>query len=125
MNEKEAKITNVSVNFDPALKTLLREARYFKKYAIDIPKKAGDIHVKSDQYKNQICQLQLITNKYNLMVSTLHEAERPLLHDYIGNIDEIMMPGLKDINWKQQRNVDEFIANIEQKQIVFISFMKP
>merc|ERR1740123_2857153 len=73
-DEKENPITHMEVNFDPQLKTLLREAKYFQKFNIEIPKKAADIHCDSDKYKNQICQLQLITNKYNTMVSTLSAA---------------------------------------------------
>eukprot|EP01084_Bolivina_argentea_P009096 17033_1 len=106
--------TNICVNFDPALKKLLREAKYFEKYNISIPKKAADIHVKSEQYKNQICQLQLITNKYNLMVSTLGEAELPLLQSYVKQIDDAMASGFTNISWKS-RDVDAFVANIRQQ----------
>merc|ERR1712066_605072 len=107
-------MANIEVNFDPQLKTLLREAKYFQKFDIDIPKKAADIHVNSEKYKNQICQLQLITNKYNTMVSTLSPSELPLLESNIKQIDEAMRGGFNDVNWKS-RHVDEFIADIGQQ----------
>eukprot|EP00487_Bulimina_marginata_P004975 TRINITY_DN22234_c0_g1_i1.p1 TRINITY_DN22234_c0_g1~~TRINITY_DN22234_c0_g1_i1.p1 ORF type:complete len:114 (-),score=26.94 TRINITY_DN22234_c0_g1_i1:171-512(-) len=49
-----------------------------------------------------------------MMVSTLSSAERPLLESYIKQIDDVMLAGFNDINWKS-RNVDEFIANIGQQ----------
>jgi len=107
-------ISRIEVNFDSALKKLLREAKYFQKYNIDIPKKAADIHVKADTFKQQTCQLQLITNKYNLMVSTLSEAELPLLQEYIDKLDATLLPGFTDISWKS-RNVDEFIADVQHQ----------
>lgn len=97
----------ISVNFDEVLVCLLREVKYLRLLGVDVPANALAIYEKSEQYRVQIGNLELVTHMYNDMVKTLHMVERPLVEKEIAHIDEVLEKGIADLNWKALE-VDDF-----------------
>jgi dynein heavy chain len=102
----------LKVNFDPALKRLLREVKYFQLLGIEVPEMAAEIFEKNDTFRDQTIQLDLIVNNYNEIISTLHPVEEPLVKEKIERIDECLKPGLEELKWKSP-NINEFITDVK------------
>lgn len=102
----------LKVNFDPALKRLLREVKYFQLLGIEVPDMAAEIFEKNDTFRDQTIQLDLIVNNYNEIISTLHPVEEPLVKEKIEKIDECLKPGLEELKWKSP-NINEFICDVK------------
>ena len=71
------------VNFEFDLVRLLREVKYFKVLDQKVPDKAENIYQRNDQYRDYICQLDLVVNMYNNIITCLHPVEEPLIRDRI------------------------------------------
>uniref|UniRef100_A0A0G4GMS7 Dynein-1, subspecies f n=1 Tax=Chromera velia CCMP2878 TaxID=1169474 RepID=A0A0G4GMS7_9ALVE len=100
----------LKVNFDPALKRLLREVKYFKLLGVQVPEAAEEIYSKVDIYRKQTAALDLIMNKYNGVLTELLPVEEPLLDSRIVLMDQQLSPGLAELKWRSM-NIDEFLAS--------------
>ena len=91
----------LSVNFDPDLVRLLREVRYFSYLSErEVPPAAADLYKQSETFRVLIGNLQLITGKYNQMLTTLMEVEKPLLDRELKSMDLLLRRGLDELTWK-------------------------
>jgi dynein heavy chain len=99
----------VSVNFDLALVCLLRETRYFKHFDKEIPGSAEHLYVSDKMYRQWIGSLEIIAFRYNHMLHTMLEVEKPLLKSQMKAIDKALEKGLRAITWKSS-GIEDFIA---------------
>ncbi|ETO26653.1 hypothetical protein RFI_10483 [Reticulomyxa filosa] len=104
----------IKINLDVMLVKLFRESQYFLSNEFKVPEKSANIFEKHEQFKTWSCKLELILSMYNAIINNLHTEERPLFQKYLDDIDQTLMPGLNDINWKS-RGIEEFIAAAQHK----------
>jgi dynein heavy chain len=104
---RDAETRLLQVNFDMVLVRLLREVKFFLLLGLDVPANALAIFQKSEQYRNQIGNLDLVVHMYNDMMLTLHMVERPLVEKEMAHIDEVVERGISELNWKEA-SVDDF-----------------
>ena len=95
----------IGVNFDPDLVRLLREVRYFEylhtvERPLAIPSAAAQLHVQAETFRVLRGNLELIAGKYNQMLTTLLDVERPLLERELRSMDTLLEQGLKSLTWK-------------------------
>ena len=74
-----------------------------------MPEKAENIYAKNDQYRDQICQLDLIVNNYNNIITCLHPVEEPLIKERIEQMDSELKAGLNDLKWNLNDKIEIFI----------------
>ena len=98
----------LKVNFDPALVQLLREVRYLHMLAKEIPATAAELNSAAEVFRVQMGNLQLIVGKYNDMLLTMLDVERPLLAAQLQEIDALLEKGLNFLTWKSLA-IDEFV----------------
>ncbi len=106
------------VNFDPALVRLLREVQYFKMLdnpslvehpPLEIPESAAALNEKNETFRVQMGNLELIVGRYNQMLLTMLDVERPLLAANLKAIDEVLQKGLHHLTWKSHA-INDFIT---------------
>merc|ERR1711871_1877368 len=88
------------VNFDKELIRLLREVKYFLLLQLPIPESAGKIYESDAVFRAQRGKLEMVTGTYNTMMTELLPVEKPLVQGYIDKIDNTVLRGIKDMNWK-------------------------
>lgn len=106
---REAETHTLHVNFDPALVRLLREVKYFLLLGLEVPDPALEIHKKSEVFRRQTGNLDLIVNMYNGIQTSLLPVERPLVKSHLDKIDQVLAKGLRSLNWKSH-GIDLFIT---------------
>ena len=91
----------LSVNFDPELVRLLREAFYLQQISErEIPAAAAQLSKQREPFRVLRGNLQLIAGKYNQMYLTILDVERPLLERELRAIDNLLEQGLTHLTWK-------------------------
>ena len=88
------------VNFDKELIRLLREVKYFVLLKLPIPDSAAKIYESDEIFRAQRGKLEMVTGTYNTMMTELLPVEKPLVQGYIDKIDNTVVKGIKDMNWK-------------------------
>ena len=96
---REARTGELSVNFDPMLVKLLCEVKYFVVQGKDIPAVAQDLYSRAEKFRVQRGNLEIIRNKYNEMLATMLDVEKPLLKGQMKAIDKLLEKGLKQLAW--------------------------
>jgi len=98
----------LQVNFSPALVRLLREVKYFKQLEVEVIPQALDIYAKDDVYRVQVNKIDWIVQMYNIVKTTLHPVEEPLVITGIETMDSPLEPGISKYVWEGD-NTNEFI----------------
>ena len=96
---RESRSGELSVNFDPLLVKLLSEVKYFVVQGKDIPEVAADLYARAEKFRVQRGNLEIIKNKYNEMLATMLDVEKPLLKGQMKAIDKLLEKGLKELSW--------------------------
>jgi dynein heavy chain, axonemal len=99
----------LQVNFDPALVRLLREVKYFLLLGLEVPAAALEVYKKAEIFRRQTGNLDLLVNMYNTMMIEMLPVEAPLLRSQLLKIDQTLVRGLRDLNWKSAA-IDVFIT---------------
>jgi len=100
--------STLKVNFNPSLVRLLREVKYFKQLDETIIPQALDIYGKNDLYRVQVNKIEWIVFMYNVVKTTLHPVEEPLVTTGIETMDNTLDPGINKYVW-EGNNTDDFI----------------
>ncbi|KAG8543423.1 hypothetical protein GDO81_024705, partial [Engystomops pustulosus] len=91
----------INVNFDPQLVSVLREVKYLQTLHMEtIPKEAEDIFSTKESYRQYTANLELTTNWYNKILSTILEVEFPLVEGQLRDIDVRLKSAEETLNWK-------------------------
>eukprot|EP00884_Botryococcus_braunii_P022565 jgi/Botrbrau1/8993/Bobra.0148s0096.1 len=107
-------LTLLYVNFDPGLVRLLREVRYFSHMAnvpLDIPASALKIFERSEQFRQQIGNLDLICSIYNGIQHSLQAVEKPLVQHKLDAVDAALEKGLGVLNWNSH-HIEDHISEV-------------
>ena len=84
----------LSVNFDPDLVRLLREVFYLQQVSdSEIPPAATELSRQREPFRVLRGNLQLIVGKYNQMLLTIMDVERPLLEREMKAMDSLLEQG--------------------------------
>jgi dynein heavy chain len=105
---REHESAELAVNFDPALVRLLREVKYLHMLALKTPESAEALFAKHEVFRVQIGKLVQITQRYNAMVRTMLDVEKPLLKAQMKQIDKLVEKGLRDLTWSAS-GINDFV----------------
>ena len=104
----------IYINFDRELMQLLKEIKYLKVLNLDIPNEAEEAYKKNNEFRNSINSLEAMTAKYNNIVSSLNEVEKPLVEESLEKIDIKLKDGLEKITWENSDQITAFIEKAEK-----------
>lgn len=91
----------INVNFDPQLMSVLREVKYLQMLRMEtMPKEAEDIFSSKESYRQYTANLELTTNWYNKVISTVLEVEFPLVEGQLKDINIRLKSAEESLNWK-------------------------
>ena len=74
-----------------------------------MPESAAALNEKNETFRVQMGNLELIVGRYNQMLLTMLEVERPLLAANLKAIDEVLQKGLHHLTWKSHA-INDFIT---------------
>ncbi|KAM3922058.1 dynein axonemal heavy chain 9 [Leptodactylus fuscus] len=133
----------INVNFDPQLVSVLREVKYLQTLHMEtIPKEAEDIFSTKESYRQYTANLELTTNWYNKVLSTILEVEFPLVEGQLRDIDVQLKSAEETLNWKAhgvwdyiqqvrdmvhdlERRVQKARDNVEEIQTIMKTWVLP
>ncbi|XP_064650622.1 uncharacterized protein LOC135502065 isoform X3 [Lineus longissimus] len=100
----------VHVNLDPQLVLLLREIHHLSEepFNIHIPRTARELLRNTNAYDLQVTctRLETIVSKYNAVMKSVTEVERPLLDRKLAKIDQLFEQGLSTYTWRNEESSD-------------------
>eukprot|EP00002_Diphylleia_rotans_P013390 TRINITY_DN2619_c0_g1_i7.p1 TRINITY_DN2619_c0_g1~~TRINITY_DN2619_c0_g1_i7.p1 ORF type:complete len:4501 (-),score=1146.89 TRINITY_DN2619_c0_g1_i7:169-13671(-) len=113
------------VNVDPDLLRLIREVKYLSQLGFSIPEGSMAVFKKAEVFRTTAGNLDLIVNRYNGILGSLFDIERPLFQQKIDEIDSSLEKGLQHLNWKSH-GIQEFITSgmskVKETAVVLASF---
>lgn len=90
----------ISVNFDRALTTVLREVKYLKFLErTDIPESATKLYEQNDKLRQLNANLDRTTSWYNKIRETLNPVEAPIVAKQIEDIDNYLKESETNLHW--------------------------
>lgn len=91
---------SISVNFDRALVTVLREVKYLKFLGReDIPEAAAKLFEKNDTLRKFNANLDRTVGWYNEIQESLLDVERPIVQSQLNEIDVFLQEAEKSLYW--------------------------
>ncbi|XP_044152524.1 dynein axonemal heavy chain 9 [Bufo gargarizans] len=133
----------INVNFDPQLVSVLRDVKYLQTLHMEtIPKEAEDIFSSKESYRQYTANLELTTNWYNKVISSILEVEFPLVEGQLKDIDIRLKSAEDTLNWKAhgvwdyiqqvrdsvhdlERRVQKARDNVEEIQSIMKTWVLP
>ena len=103
------KLPLLRVNFDPALTKLLREVKYLKLLKLEVPAAADAIFDQNETFRQQMGNLDLLTNIYNGILFTLKDVEKPItaiqrfIRKRIADRESLRVAILVQRRWRNKR----------------------
>lgn len=121
------------VNFHMDLLQLMRETKYLQRLGIEVPQSAIDISIQvhstgnvllprfpqEDILKEYFRRLTLSIKKYNRITLAIKPVANPLLKFHIEEMQNKLLPGMRDLNWKSL-GILMFIQNLETGKDILI-----
>ncbi|XP_064599567.1 LOW QUALITY PROTEIN: uncharacterized protein LOC135466077 [Liolophura sinensis] len=108
--ELEIRPQAVHVNLDPKLLLLMKEVHYLHRepFSIKLPQPAKELirHTDSLQLRVTATRLETIVSKYNTILKTITDYERPLFERKLDKVDQLFEQGLNQFTWKMKESVD-------------------
>ena len=72
----------------------------------NIPEVAADLYARAEKFRVQRGNLEIIKNRYNEMLATMLDVEKPLLKSQMKAIDKLLEKGLKELSRSSTPNPD-------------------
>ncbi|XP_016382633.1 dynein axonemal heavy chain 9 [Sinocyclocheilus rhinocerous] len=111
---REQRTRLISVNFSPQLVSVLREVKYLEaRQAEVIPDMAADIYSNRELLWQYVANLELTTNWYNKVMSSMLEVEMPLIQSQLTDIDAKLKEAEENLCWTSQ-GIWEYIQDIRE-----------
>merc|ERR1712019_20210 len=105
--KRDEKTNTLSVNFDRALTTVLREVRYLKFLEKpDIPESALKLYEQNDKFRDLTANLDRTVAWYNKIRATIIDVEAPILADQLEAIDAYLKEAETNLFWSDVRVSD-------------------
>ncbi|KAL5020323.1 hypothetical protein ScPMuIL_003215 [Solemya velum] len=100
----------VHVNLDPHLLRIMRESHYLSEepFCIKLPEAAKELLRNTNAFELRVTatRLETIVSKYNAVMRTLTEFEKPLFERKLAKIDTLFELGLQQYTWKMKESTD-------------------
>jgi hypothetical protein len=87
------------VNFEPTLKIIIREAKFFDRIGKEIPDTIINIALQEKDYARNIDKLNQLLRSYDSVLSDLKPIETNLLRNQIEILNGTMQKGVSNHNW--------------------------
>ena len=87
------------VNFDPKLKVIIREAKFFDRIGKQIPDTIINIALQEKDYARHCDQLNQLLRNYDAVLDDLLPIEAQLLKSQIESLNSKMRKGEENHNW--------------------------
>ncbi|EDO43528.1 predicted protein [Nematostella vectensis] len=108
--ESEEKPPILHVNFDPELLLLLREIHYLASgpFNVRLPDAVRVLLRSTDDglLRSTAARLDTIVSRYNTIMTSMEEYEKPLFERKLAKIDEVLHQGLYEYSWKTLESAD-------------------
>ncbi|KAM9424094.1 dynein axonemal heavy chain 9 isoform 2-T2 [Pholidichthys leucotaenia] len=102
----------ISVNFNPQLSSVLREVKYLEARQTEaIPETAVEIYSIRGQLWQYVANLELTVGRYNKVMQSMLEVERPLVQGELRNINAQLKKAEESLNWNSQ-DVWQYIQEV-------------
>jgi len=102
--KRDAQNNILSVNFDRALTTVLREVRYLKFLEKpDIPESALKLYEQNDKFRDLTANLDRTVAWYNKIRATIIDVEAPILADQLETIDAYLKEAETSLYWSDPK----------------------
>ncbi|XP_030610318.1 dynein axonemal heavy chain 9 isoform X3 [Archocentrus centrarchus] len=112
----------ITVNFNPQLASVLREVKYLEVRQTEaIPETAVQIYTIRGQLWQYVANLELTADRYNKVVRSVLDVERPLVQGQLGAIDAQLRQAEESLNWNSQgvweyiQEVRDFVCDLESR----------
>ncbi|CAN9508871.1 unnamed protein product [Ophioblennius macclurei] len=93
----------ISVNFNPQLASVLREVKYLEaRQTVEIPETAVEIYTTRGQLWQYVANLELTATRYNKVLHSVLDVERPLVQGQLRDIDKQLWKAQETLNWNSQ-----------------------
>nr|XP_004569740.1 dynein heavy chain 9, axonemal [Maylandia zebra] len=93
----------ITVNFNPQLAAVLREVKYLVARQTEaIPETAVQIYTIRGQLWQYVANLELTVDRYNKVVHSVLDVERPLIQGQLSDIDAQLIKAEDSLNWNSQ-----------------------
>ena len=101
-----------SVQFDPQLKVIIREAKFLDRIGKTIPQTIINIALQEKDYARYVDKLNQLLRGYNSALSNLKEVEKKLLEKQITKLNKWMDKGHNNHNWFSL-SINEYIKECQ------------
>lgn len=108
-----------SVQFDPQLKVIIREAKFLDRIGKSIPQTIVNIALQEKDYMRYVDKLNQLLRCYNSALSHLKPVEKKLLEKQINKLNKWMDKGHDNHNWFSL-SINEYIKECQQAIDSFI-----
>ncbi|XP_069115919.1 uncharacterized protein [Argopecten irradians] len=106
----EARPQVIHVNLDSQLLRILREISYLSQepFNIQLPSTAKELVRNTNAFELRVTatRLETIVSKYNTIMRTITEFEKPLFERKLSKIDTLFEQGLQQYAWKMKESAD-------------------
>lgn len=99
---------NISVNFRPELKDIIKETKYLDKLSLSVPEAALNVALQEEKYYHLVENLNTMIRSYKAVMDPLDSSERKLFAVHINELRRVMKPGFTRLNWNSL-GIPEFI----------------
>uniref|UniRef100_A0A8C6RAH3 Dynein, axonemal, heavy chain 10 n=1 Tax=Nannospalax galili TaxID=1026970 RepID=A0A8C6RAH3_NANGA len=101
------------INFSPVLREIINETKYLEHLGFTVPELARNVALQEDRFLRYMDGIQRMLDHYNLLVSTLNEAETVLLDDHSQELLRVFRSGYKRLNWNSL-GIADYITRCKQ-----------
>ncbi|XP_074644897.1 dynein axonemal heavy chain 5-like [Tubulanus polymorphus] len=99
------------VNFDPQILTLIRETECMARLGLDIPFVAQNLRVKQGLFKDNYNALQMMLQENKRVRTKIPVAYDTLMAPHVAKVDEVIEPGLTTLMWTSM-NIGNYTTSV-------------
>ncbi|KAM9056172.1 dynein axonemal heavy chain 10 isoform 4-T4 [Megaptera novaeangliae] len=102
-----------AINFSPALREIINEAKYLEQLGFPVPELARNVALQEDKFLRYTDGTQRMLDHYHMLIGTLSEAEALLLDDHSQELVRVFRSGYKRLNWNSL-GIADYITRCKQ-----------
>ena len=101
-----------TVNFAVELQQVITEAKYLEQLGFQIPELARNVALQEDKYVTYVDGLKRTLERYDETLASLNAPETELLGDHVRELQRVLKPGAKRLNWSSL-GIGDYIARCD------------
>jgi dynein heavy chain len=101
------------VNFADELKQIITETKYLEQLGFQVPELARNVALQEEKYVTHIEGLKEILDRYHDTCASLSQPEQKLLCDQLRELQRVLLPGAKRLNWNSL-GIADYISRCDQ-----------